>query len=221
MSLAFSAQPGRRERHLRRRHDNLLFGESARQVTDAQIAAARSADDQEAREFAADFRALLADVAELAAQVDSEVVLDLETRIDRLYEQCAGLGGVHDSELQSLARLHELVLRAIRTGARGDPLADRELQEREAARALHMQMLRHTLVADLLHPDSPIGADELVPTLLSEEEPALRAALTLLDPQQRRTLCTQARALLLQCTRNGNYLPSAQARLQIMEEDLP
>jgi hypothetical protein len=84
----------------------------------------------------------------------------------------------------------------IRVTSAGDPMAERQLEEEDEARRLHLRLLEHPLVADLLDPDSPIGPDELAATLLTESDDALQAALELFDVDQLRLLCRDARGLL-------------------------
>jgi len=85
--------------------------------------------------------------------------------------------------------------------------------------ALHFEQLAQPIVADLLAPDSPVAADELVPTLLCESEPALAAALLLFDAAQLGQLCVDARILLL-ARDPDRQLVAAWQRLAQMEAQL-
>jgi hypothetical protein len=66
-------------------------------------------------------------------------------------------------------------------------------------------------VADLLHPQSVIDAGELAPTLLSEDEEGLAAALQLFDLEQLSLLFADAERCLARCSAPP---PGAAARLQ-------
>ncbi len=109
---------------------------------------------------------------------------------------------------------------AVRRGAGDDPQALQELAQEESARALHYQLLEQPLVADLLAPDSPVAAEELLPTLLSSEADTLAAALQLFDPQQLRTLVQEGHALLDGLQRQGRLPSAARERLALMEQAL-
>ena len=85
---------------------------------------------------------------------------------------------------------------------------------------MHFRLLEHPLVADLLAPDSPIGPDELAPTLLSESKPAVRAAIELFDEAQLGELCRDARQRLDACGPLPQRLAEAPARLALMEQRL-
>lgn len=220
MRLHFSPKPGRWERHLRRRYGNALFSAQAQHVSQDAVKEARQRDERELHHFSEDFQSLAREVMALPAQAESDVVLKLKERIDRLYEESAGLGGDLSHEKQALKRLSAAIMRAIRAQVGIDPLAHSELEQEEAARAMHYQMLDHILVADLLHPGSPIPQEDLVPALLSEEENGLRAALALFDDAQRRELAAAARELLTERQAQGLDLPQALARLAVIKSSL-
>jgi hypothetical protein len=188
--------PGRRERHLLRRRDNPLFPPDRREVGAGELAAARAADAAEAQAFARDLTALLEKASHLTGQVESDVILGLKEEADRLYEQCRGLGDGHQPQEQGLQRLLEVLMAAVRQGAGNDPQALDELAQEEAARAMHQRLLQAPLIADLLHPESPIRDDELVPTLLSAEPETFTAALGLFEPEQVAEILSTGRDLV-------------------------
>lgn len=218
MALKFSDAPGAFERQLQRRYRNPLFPPAAAAVTVDQLDAARRRDQEERRSFQAALRATLREALEMPPQVDSDVLLKLKERLDRLYDQCAGLPGDWDREKQSLMRMIGVIMQAVWTGAGDDPRARSELEQEEHARTLHHELLLQPLVAHLLRPDSPIAADELVPTLLSETPEAVSTVFALFDAAQQQTLYAQARALLEQLKSAGEAVPVAWQRLQLMED---
>lgn len=218
MTLKFSESPGAFERQLQRQHDNSLFPATARAVTQDQIDAARRRDQEEQRDFQAALRATLREALDMPPQVESDVLLKLKERLDQLYDQCAGLPGDHDREKQSLTRMIGVIMKAVWAGAGDDPRAHSELEQEEHARTLHHELLQQPLVATLLRPDSPIAADALVPTLLSETEDAVRTVLMLFDATQLQALFQQALDLLERLRSEGRELPEAQRRLALMEE---
>ena len=196
MSRRFSEKPGRRERHLRRKADNRLFAMSARDVSDEAIAQARKQDGQELLAFSKAYQEILKTIADLPGNVDTQVIIDIKERIDRLYEQVCGLAGDRSEEKQGLTKLHHAITRAIRDGAEGDVEAITRLDEEARAREIHLQLLEQPIIADLLYPDSPITPGELVPSLLSENAESFTIAMGIFNDEQRRLLLTQGRALL-------------------------
>ena len=216
MKVFFSDKPGAHERHLQRKYRNPLFVGHA-DVTQAAANDARKRDEEEVRQFQSDLHDVLQEAGGLPASVESDVLLALKEKLDMLYERSAGLAGDQRPARQSLQRLIGVMMKAIRHGAAQDPHALGELDQEDAARAMHHDLLETALIAHLLRPDSPIGEDELVPTLLSEDEAAVAAALALFEPAQRAELVARARDLLASVEADGVILPAARQRLRLME----
>lgn len=218
MTLNFSPRPGCRERALQRQQDNPLFPEAMRHVDTKRLQAAQREDAEEATAFAEAFRALFEKAARLEANVQSDVILELKQRADQLYEQAAGLAGDNSKAQQSLLKLIDALMRAVRAGAGNDQRALSEIEQEMEARAMHMALLAHPLIADLLRPDSPVDADSLAPVLLNSGVEELNLALQLLDTEQLLYLHANARTLLETCRRDGHELPTAWQRLQQIAE---
>ncbi|MDV3239869.1 MAG: hypothetical protein LOY58_13580 [Gammaproteobacteria bacterium] len=220
MSLEFSRHPGAYERHLQRCAGNPLFGPKRRQVIQIEITQAQRRDSEDAALFLKDFRTLVQRAVDLKPQEDSEVVLKLKEDLDRAYEQCCGLPGERGDIKAALRKLIGVVMQAVWRGAENDPGAQANLREEEAARRLHFELLEEALVADLIRPDSPIAQDELAPTLLSESEAAVAAALTLFDADQLTLLCADAARAARGLPEDSPWVGRAQARLRQMETHL-
>lgn len=220
MVLQFSERPGSHERHLRRRCDNPLFPPERRQITQTDVDSARAADAQEYREFRAQFHQLLQEAGEMAGSVDTELVLGLKERIEQLYEQCAAFGGDHAKEKEGLLRLNDVIMGAVRRAAGDDPVAMAELEKEQAARQLHLQLLEYPLVADLLRDDTPIEAQDLVPTLLSEDPESVRVVMSLFEPEQQTQLQTEAGRLVQRAEHQGELAARAHASYEAMASPL-
>lgn len=197
MAPNFSTQPGRCERHLQRKFNNPLFPNTDQQVSQDQAAIARQRDQEELQQFSEDFQTILQEIVGLAQNVDSEIILKLKQRLDRLYEQVCGLGGDRSADKAGLSKLHQVINQAIAKGAAGDTHAEEKLVQEAQARNIHWQLLEEPLVADLLLPDSPIPQDDLLPSLLSESASSFGATMTMFSPEQCRSLLAQAEVLLL------------------------
>lgn len=197
MAPEFSSQPGRYERHVQRKYNNVLFPKEERQVTQDHVVTARELDEEELQQFSQTYHTILQEIVELAQNVESELVLKLKQRLDQLYEQVCGLGGDRTAEKAGLAKLHQAIDQAIAAGAAGDATAEAQLAQEARARKIHWQMLQQPLVADLLRSESPITQDDLLPTLLSEEAESFSITMGMFDPEQCRTLLGQAEKLLM------------------------
>lgn len=220
MALQFSDQPGSYERHVRRRYDNPLFPPGRQQITQADVDAARATDEREYQAFRTEFHQLLQEAGNMAGSVDTELVLGLKERIEQLYERCAGFGGDHSKEKQGLLRLNEVIMTAVRGAAGDDPLAMEELEKEQTARQLHLELLEYPLVADLLREDTPIEAQDLVPTLLSEDPESVRVVMSLFEPQQQAQLQSEASRLVKRAENEGVLAAQAHASYEAMASPL-
>lgn len=216
MSIGFSEHPGRHERHYRRRLDNTLFGARALARDDASLLEMQRRDHEELLAFITELRETVQQAVDLKPNEGSEVVLALKERLDRLYEQSAGLADQQHDNQTAIAQLIEVIMRNVERGAAGDAQAIAELEQERLARAAHFALLREPLVADLLHPDSTIRPDDLAATLLSASQPALRAAMELFDAAQ----LEQVRAAAGDCLARAGDSEAAKARLQQITERL-
>lgn len=222
MTSRFSSKPGSHERHLARRHANPLFSETRRRVSDAELEAARERDEAESADFARDFQTLLEQAVALAPNSPSETVLALKARCDELLDTCAALGGelggTESAAWNGLLKLNQVIMASVRRAAGNDALAQSELDDEQAAREIHLRLLAHPLVADLLRPDSPIEADELPAALLSEPAANLDSLCGMFDPQQRRAVAEQAESLLDTLRARGEEPAPAREALTALRE---
>jgi len=211
MPVPFSQLPGRHERHYRRKIGNPLFAEGPLQPDEAQLLEMQRLDHEELLAFLGELRQTVQRAVELKPNVGSEVVLELKEQLDRLYEVSAGLADDHGANQAAIKQLLEVIMRNVERGAAGDPQAMDELTQEKVARTAHFELLATPLVADLLHPQSTIAAAELAPSLLSEKEQGLAAALQLFDLGQLSQLFADAQ----QCLAASSEPPAdAAARLR-------
>ena len=135
MRLPFSQLPGRYERHLLRKWDNPLFPQSERTISAESLEEAQRLDHEELSEFIVDFRKLIFAAVNLQPHADSDTVLRIKERLDKSYEQSAGLADDQRETREAIARLTQIIMAAVRKGAGDDPVALNELAQEEAARS--------------------------------------------------------------------------------------
>ncbi len=211
-------RPGSFVRHLLRRRDNPLFPAAHREVSEAELAAAREADHQAAADFNQRLQGLLEEAVALKPNEESEVLLELKGRLDHAYTLACTLEGDREPAKQALSRLIELIMTALHRGAEGDAQALHELEQEAEARQAHQRLLNYPLPADLMLADSPIGESELLPTLLGSDAFELEAALWLFEPEQLRQLHAEGSALLQGLAAEGIDTTEAAARLAQIAE---
>lgn len=225
MSVSFSQRPGRHERHYRRLINNPLFGEAAKKLNDTELLDVQRLDHEELLAFLGVLRTTVQRAIELQPNEGSEVILELKEQLDRLYEQSAGLADDHRGNQSAIAELIEVIMRNVERGAAGDPQAIDELSQERAAREAHFELLTFPLVADLLHPASTIGTDDLAPGLLSADADELAAALALFDAAQLTALYEDAQRCLASCLSPPEHaaerLQQIGAQLVVMRQQLP
>jgi hypothetical protein len=220
MNLHFSPEPGPRERQLRRKYQNPLFGPTGDQVTQQDVDAARQEDQIALQQFLLDIRSLIQEAVDLKPNTDSEIILDLKERLDQCYTRCCAMPGEHEEIKTAINKLIHVIMQAIRQGAANDPVALAKLDDEDAARRMHQALHVHTLIVDLLLANSPIEEAELLPTLLSETVEVVQATLPLFDIEQLGLLYETGKKRLEELQRQGHALPGAWSNLALFEHAL-
>lgn len=196
VKVAFSERPGRHERHFRRKLENPLFPRPIQEFGNEDLLAVQRQDHEELLSFLQSLRQLVGQAVTLQTNEETQVILDLKAELEKHYEQACGLADNQSANKQAITQLIDVIMATVQRNAAGDALAEQELREEALARSTHFSLLESTLVADLLHPQSVIQADELAPVLLTDPEDAVRPAMDLFDAQQRLQIAADMRALL-------------------------
>ena len=191
-----SENPGAHERHLIRRHENVLFGERATEVTSNSLQQKQKIDHDILQQFMLDFREVVNKAVALKPNEDSEVILAVKDQLDKLYAGSVSVADDQSRVQESIKKLIHVVMQSVRKGAAQDPQALQELAQEDAAREANFAFLASTLVADVLDPDSPIDNDDLLPTLLCAEKDDLALATQLFDLEQITFLLEQGKQLI-------------------------
>ena len=215
MTSMFDENPGARERQLKRKYNNPLFGEQP--ISLLEVRQAQQQDVEEVEAFLTHFRELVQQSVELDPNAEADVILKIKEQLDKSYEQCAGLAGDQSEIKEMLKRLVKAIMQAMWKGIGQDVQAHSKLEMEEKAREQHFQLLEYPLVADLLRPDSSIGEDDLVPTLLSESSDSVQIAMQLFVPEQQVLLCNRARDLIKGLDETHQKVVQAKGRLAEME----
>ena len=196
MQVAFSKRPGRHERHFKRCIDNPLMPRPVSSYSDEDLLEVQRLDHEELLAYLDELRNTVQRAVNLKPNEESQVVLDLKADLERLYETACGLADDHSDNKTAIRQLISVIMNTIRSGAQGDPLAEKELEQELQAREVHFQLLEYPLVADLLHPESIIKEDELIPVLLTAAEDQFEQALKLFDEEQVALMRDGAKSLL-------------------------
>lgn len=174
-SWAWREKPGAHERHLQRRHNNLLFPAARRVVTTADVEAARQQDGAEYKDLVDKFRAI--DIPEEIPPNHDDYLDNIREQIDALKERARQIGGdtVKIKDALNDTRLNFAdVWHATR---KSNPKALAIYEEAEAAYHAHDQELelRGDFSNQLLRDDPSIPPGEVVPALLTENAESVAA----------------------------------------------
>jgi hypothetical protein len=217
MSTVFSQWPGRRERHLLRKRNNPLFPETEREISTQALQEAQRLDHEELVDFITEFRQLVHQAITLKPNEESQKILEMKERLDKAYEQACGLADDQTETKDAIRKLVTVIMNAVRKGAGNDQTALDELEQETIARDAHYALLGFPLVADILNPESPIKASELVPSLLSASSEEMKAAMTLFDEAQTSAIASQAGELI---SKTPDALEEARQRLDEIQSPI-
>ena len=196
MIIKKSQFPGSHERHLLRCENNALFEKDSIQLDDDNLLNSQKLDHEEIEAFHGGFNKALQETIQLTASVESDIILALKDRLERLYDQASRIGDQQDDNKIALQKLLALIMSSIRQGAGNDTQAHQELDQEDQARSAHFTLLESALVTDLLMPESVIKATQLVPTLLSSSKDDLALVVQLFDQAQLINIVEEADNLL-------------------------
>lgn len=191
-----SKTPGPHERHLRRKVNNLLFGDRQTALTDDLLKKAQQKDRNFILEYQKEFHDVLEKTVALKPNEESDIILKLKERLEKLYEMSAAINDKQDELRPAIAKLLQIIMAAVRKGAGNDVQAQDELNQEDMAREAHFKLLESSLAADLLNPQSPIDTEELAPTLLSVGKSDLSLVIQIFDEAQLLLLASDAEKLI-------------------------
>ncbi len=209
-------KPGIREQHLLRKKHNPLFAGEQSDVGADELVRARIDDGAEMDVFLRDFQQLVQQAVDLEPNTPSDTILEIKQELDRSYQQACTLPGDQEQIKTAIKKLLASIMHAIRVGAADDSYAQQQLDEEDAARKLHFELQELPLVSALTHPQSPIAADELIPSLLSEPAETLLPSLQIFDENQIASILLGAETLLKEKDPQ-HKLDEAWQRLRLIE----
>ena len=212
-----SENPGAHERHLIRRSNNPLFGERKTEVNSDTLMEVQKKDHDILQAFMVDIRNIMVQATSLKPNEDSEVILEVKDKLDKLYAASVTVADDQSRVKESIKKLLVVIMSSVRKGAGDDAHALQELEQEEMARQANFTFLESKLVADILDPDSPIEDKDLIPTLLSAEKDDLALASQLFDSEQISFILTQGELLVNQLEKDGEDIRAAAENFVFIE----
>jgi len=218
MTFIPSDNPGAFERHLIRRNDNVLFGDKQTEITSDTLMEVQKKDHDILQQFMLDFRKTMTKAVSFKPNEDSEVILEVKDKLDKLYATSVSVADDQTRVRESIKKLLTVIMQSVRKGAGDDAHALQELDQEDGAREANFEFLESKLVADILDPESPIDNDDLVPTLLSiEDKDELALATQLFDIEQVTFILTEGESLLNKLDADGKDVKNAAENFVFIE----
>ena len=212
-----SQNPGAFERHLLRRENNPLFGERKSVVDNDSLMQAQKKDHEILQQFMLDFRDVMSQVVAFKPNEESDVILEVKDKLDKLYATSVSVADDQSKVRESIKKLIGVIMQSVRKGAENDAHALQELDQEDKAREANYAFLESKLVADILDPDSPIENTDLVPTLLCASKEDLALASQLFDMEQLTYILTEAENLLNRLESEGHNVKQAAENFVFIE----
>lgn len=198
--LVWSVNPGAFELHLRRRYNNLLFLENRRNVVQSDIDAARTRDILDAKMLDQEQRTLFEEFLLVDEAVGTQQIRE---KVDTLIETAFGIGGPADEILAELQKLREVITNTSRKSFAEHSELLAKLEDAEQAHKSYMAEFFVPFLAQMSRKDSPIPADEIVPSLLMQEPNTIRVVMRWADANFRQVLRNEAVSLLREALQQG------------------
>jgi len=217
MKFIPSQNPGAFERHLIRREKNPLFEERQTLINSDSLMEAQKKDHEILQKFMLDFREVMSQTVSFKANEDSEIILKVKDKLDKLYATSVSIADDQNKVRESIKKLLTIIMKSVRKGAENDTHALQELDQEDMAREANFAFLESKLVADILDPDSPIENEDLIATLLSASKDDLALANQLFDQEQLTYILTEAESLLNKLESEGHDVKNAAENFVFIE----
>ena len=176
--LTWSTMPGPRERHLKRRHRNLLFPTERRQVSESEVLDARRADALELQSLREKSRDVLSAVASLPPRSDVETAMLLIDALEELWTSAVAEGTAGLELVRGIDEMQSELLSLVGGALATQPEVAEQL---ELATQMRMAMRRthSTVMSDLQR----VPPADVVASVLSESPQTISIFVEALSDQ--------------------------------------
>lgn len=225
----WSAQPGAVERHLQRRHNNVLFPLHRRMVTSKDVYEARIADNQALTDIRQELSGIAGEFFDKTGLPPDwhSFLNDLRERLDKLEDRRLVAGGQSAALADAIAELRGNVMAVLRSAVQKNRPSLAALEQAEALRAdRHAALAACDWTSQLLSHASQIPPEEVVASLLSEPPAELEKAVSILqaNPQLHDTLANCRAAghkLVAEIRASGQSIADIDEKLRIVDGASP
>jgi hypothetical protein len=209
----FSAQPGAHERHLQRRHNNLLFPLARREVSAAEALSARIKDAQALETARNNVRRIHQEFESGAWAFDLDATRQL---IEAAQEQVIGAGGDTAGLEEVLREWRKVVIDAWRAQLSDNPEKLERLDSAESLHAKNQTVRLTSFNCQLTNDSGAIPKDEIVPAVLCEAPAVVGAFLEALPEDVRQTAREAATDVALTAAMEGFDVQTIEQQLRAL-----
>jgi hypothetical protein len=211
--LKWSENAGCFERHLKRKHENPLFPEPDRNVTQEQIDEAQRQDQADAVSLQKKLLDLASDIAKLPALATWSNCSPIRERIDDLLSEVAGVGGPADNTRESLNSIRTALISSLREGIKDNEKASKALEEAEEYHQKQIEIAHDPFVAQM----GRIPSDDVVPAMLSESPETIWKAMSIMNENTVDLVVADARDRVRRAQAEGEVIPLADEKLKAIK----
>jgi len=211
--ISWSERPGCFERHLQRRYNNPLFSPERQHVTAADVAAARRQDAQDLASLRAEYVQLLSEIAELPDFMPFEQFNPIRERIQDLIHRAVEVGGEASETVPKLRTLRHILIQQVSEALSNNPRALKALQEAEAFHQANEGKLENQFLAQMLRDDTPITAEDVVPSILTEDVATIRTVMAVVGEHLAAKFHQAAVVLVEEVRARGETVPGIDKKL--------
>jgi hypothetical protein len=215
--LSWNENPGAFERHLQRRHKNVLFPPNRRTVTQGDINTARLRDHQDYEELKARAIRFTEDILKLPDHIASSQVNALRERMDELIRDAMGVGGRAYEIALEVKKIRQTLIQSWRGAVAGNAEALRALDEADQFWHANAPLFHIPFIREMLRKDGPIPAEDVVPALLSEQPETIATVMSWFkDPRKKAIVQAEAASILKSVMNSGATIDRLDEKVQAL-----
>lgn len=219
--LPWSNNPSAHEAHLMRRHNNLYFPESRRNVAHGDLTEAKRKDKEDYISCQQSFEQLGKEIEALPQTATSGDLMVLRERIDDLIFFSMGVGGPATEIASKADQLREAVISVLRSTFAGD---EETLSNIEKADTYHKDNVRKfyiPVIAQMRRENSPILEEETIATVLSEDPSSIAIFMNCLPEDSRALIEVEGLKMLQETLDNGHIDPQCEEKIFALGGEWP
>lgn len=203
--FAWSENAGAYETQLARRCNNLYFPPELRSVSEEELAEARTIDDNDYKLVEERFTKLGEELRHLPPQMPYGELRPLRERIDDLIYFAMGVGGRAYEIAFKANKMRDALISDMREGFSKDQKSLKALEEADQFHKQNIRKFYVPVLAQMFRERSPIGKENTLPTILSENAETIALVMGILN-EDTRLLFQRDGLLLLKEALDQGYL---------------